>query len=102
MYIPSSIWYRRSSYFFTDKLGKHTSKKKLQKIKNRKKKIARLYQRIEDPTSRMHYEAIRSLRKCPVILLPEFAAQGMTKNLPGNQKRGAVSWTTCFQKETVV
>eukprot|EP00835_Amoeboradix_gromovi_P001074 NODE_42_length_29671_cov_0.584810.p16 type:complete len:149 gc:universal NODE_42_length_29671_cov_0.584810:23890-24336(+) len=69
------------------KRGKYTSKQKSQKIKNIMKKKAWLYQRMEDLTTTMHYETIKSLRKYPVILLPEFAIQGMTKNLPRNQKR---------------
>eukprot|EP00835_Amoeboradix_gromovi_P006377 NODE_738_length_4687_cov_0.308849.p3 type:complete len:147 gc:universal NODE_738_length_4687_cov_0.308849:2953-2513(-) len=69
------------------KRGKYTSKQKSQKIKNRMKKKAWLYQRIEDLTTAMHYETIKSLRKYPVILLPEFATKGMMKSLPRNQKR---------------
>eukprot|EP00835_Amoeboradix_gromovi_P003379 NODE_221_length_13987_cov_0.244888.p2 type:complete len:496 gc:universal NODE_221_length_13987_cov_0.244888:10141-11628(+) len=52
------------------KRGKYTSKQKSQKIKNRMKKKAWLYQRMEDLTTTMHYETIKSLRKYPVILLP--------------------------------
>eukprot|EP00835_Amoeboradix_gromovi_P000794 NODE_29_length_33183_cov_0.333666.p28 type:complete len:104 gc:universal NODE_29_length_33183_cov_0.333666:5673-5984(+) len=72
------------------KRGRYTSKKKLQKINNRTKKKTRLYQRIEDPTTTMHYEVKDSLCKYLVILLPEFATQGMSQKLPNNHKRDAV------------
>eukprot|EP00835_Amoeboradix_gromovi_P002740 NODE_161_length_16629_cov_0.427344.p7 type:complete len:220 gc:universal NODE_161_length_16629_cov_0.427344:6669-6010(-) len=69
------------------KRAKYTSRCKLQKIKNRRRKKAWLYQRIQDLTTTMHYEVIKSLRKFPAILLPEFGTQEMMKKLCKNQKR---------------
>eukprot|EP00835_Amoeboradix_gromovi_P000936 NODE_35_length_31537_cov_0.293403.p18 type:complete len:122 gc:universal NODE_35_length_31537_cov_0.293403:21970-22335(+) len=69
------------------KCGRYTSKPKLQKIRNRMKKKAWLYQRMEELTTTVHFEMIKSLREYPVILLTKFATQVMTQNLLKIQKR---------------